>query len=123
MTHLFIGNKNDDSPTRTLLQHLDETKNFRDYKASDIRKLINGLKVADTDIERLRNQVSSATKDLAQMRRLNHELSLMINSIKEACKQDKESSDRLKSIVAAFKLDTLNTLFTFSLDGEDINVT
>ena len=121
VTALFNGRCNN-SKISKLLDKL-EGKSFEEYTPKDVKDLIDNLKLADTETNSLSTQVNAINKDLAQMRRLNAELSLMITAIKEACKKDQASCDRLTSIVRAFKLDTMNTLFSFTLDNEDINVT
>lgn len=121
ITHLFDG-KGKEHPNEDLILDI-EGKGLNELQREDIQKLVNALKVSTTKNNTLNNQVSQINKDLAQMRRLNMELTLMIDRIKDSCKKDKESCDRLHSIVRAFKLDTMNTLFSFTLDGEEINVT
>ena len=120
ITHQFFDNSSTD-----LTKMIDsfEGKRASELTDQDVNDLVLKLKDCEQEIEGIKNQLGQVNKDLAQMRRLNMELSLMIQQFKESGRQDKETADRIASVVRAFRVDTFTPLFSFALDNEDICVT
>ena len=81
------------------------------------------LKLTSTANKGLSNQVQALKKDLDVMRSLNKELSHLLDGLKQAGLTNNDVSNRIQSVIRAFRTDEFATLFSFSLNEEIVDVT
>ena len=122
ITHLFMPKSEDDGSLRSFVNKIEE-KVLNGLKKKDIAEMLEQLKIANEKIESQDTQILAMKKDNAQQKRLNMEMCLMIDQMKETGKQDPETSERIKSVVRAFRTDMFTRFFLLHLEGVEIEVT
>ena len=125
ITHLFLGpdQNEDDEETQKLITRM-ENKSKRDMKASDIHEVIGKLKEKISKNKALEAQVKTKTQDLAQMQRLNKELTTLIyEMIRYNDEVPHEVTDRIKNVMTQFKKDSMEKFVTFRLGTEIVDLT
>ena len=92
-------------------------------KLPDFNKVFAKLKQTNAANKALTTQVAGLSQDLAQMKRLNKELADLLHGLKTAGACDRTTADRISTVCRQFKIDEINVLTSFVLDGEEVDVT
>ena len=121
VTHLFLDDS-DSKPNSDFISKM-EKKKFKDVKKTDFAEMLQKLNELSEETDRQGNHVVCLTSDLAEQKRLNMELVLMVDQLKETGKQEPETSERIQSVIRAFRNDKFARITSFFIDGTEIEMT
>ena len=119
--HLFLDSDEEDT-LKKFIKNMEE-KEFKNIKKNDVTAMLLKLRSLADENESQSNQIQSLNSDLAEQKRLNMEMAIMVEQLKETGKQDPETTERIQSVIRAFRNDKFSRLFFFDLDGEEVAVT
>lgn len=122
ITHLFMPSSDEDDSLSSFITKI-EKKQSKGLKGKDLLDVLERLRIAQDKIDTQDNQIQALKSDNAQQKRLNMEMCLMVDQLKESGKQDAETQERIQSVIRAFRNDMFSRFFLLALDGVEIEVT
>ena len=122
ITHLFMPTSEDPDSLSSFITKIEE-KRSKGLTKRDVSEMLEKLKTAQDKLDLQDNQIMSLKSDNAQQKRLNMEMSIMVDHMKESGAQDPETSERIKNVVRAFRSDMFARFFLLTLDDVEIEVT